>query len=260
MVKIKDIIALLEEFAPPHIAEDYDNPSLIVGDFDEPVKGILVTLDYTEDVLEYAIIKNCNLVIMHHPIWFGSRKNLNSKDWIGRLLLKTIKNNINLYAVHTNLDKTIGGVNHKIAEKLGLINTDWLLQEEENIGLGLVGELPKGMDKVEFLSYVKKVFKVPVIRYSDANIEKVKRVAVCGGSCSFLIEEIKKQGNIDAYITADITYHKFFENEGKFLLIDAGHYETEQYTVELLKNFLEKIYNNLLILHFPYSTNPIKYF
>ena len=247
MVKVKEVIAKLEEFAPPSIAESYDNPALMTGKPEATVSGILISLDYTEEVLKFAVEQGCNLIIMHHPIWFSKRKSLTTEDWIGRLLIDTIKNDINLYAIHTNLDKTKGGVNHKIAEKLGLTVSDWIIKEDENIGLGVVGELPTGMKKEDFLDYVKKVFSIPVLRYSDANVDKIKKVAVCGGSCSFLIEEIKKRGDIDAFITADITYHKFFDNEGKFLLIDAGHYETEQYTTELLEDFLVKIYNNLLI-------------
>ncbi len=261
-MRLQEIMRHLEDFAPPGVAEGFDNVGLLVGDKEAEVSRIVVALDYTEAVLEYALQQQAELVVTHHPIWFGKRYNLTTEDWVGRLLLRSIKHGVNVYAMHTNLDKIRGGVNYKIAEKLGLQNIEFLVPDckdgQAETGLGVVGEIGE-MKKKEFLAHVCKVFNVPVLRYSETNKEKIRKVAVCGGSCaSYLSYAIKH--NADAYITGDISYHKFFDTEGKFLFIDAGHYETEQYTIELITEYLSDVFKNLLILPVQFGTNPVKYF
>ncbi len=259
-MKLRDIILCLEEFAPPSIAESYDNPGLIIGDKDAEISKVVVALELTEEVLDYALKNEAELIVTHHPIWFGKRYKLTTEDWVGRLLLRSIRHNLNIYALHTNLDKIRKGVSYKISEKFGMKNLEFISTEgnEGEFGLGMIGEI-EPMSKERFLNYVCEVLRVPVLRYSDAAVERIRKVAVCGGSCSFLIGEAARK-QADAFITADISYHKFFDNEGKFLLIDAGHFETEQYTVELIADYLSENFKKLLILPVQFSTNPVKYF
>lgn len=260
-MKIIDVISKLEDWAPLSLAESYDNSGLIVGNPQNAIARILINLDMTEAVLDEAIQMQANLVIAHHPIWFSSRKNLIGNDYVSRTILKAIRHNISLYAFHTNLDMIETGVNHMIASKLDLKKLKLLLPKDDKagIGQGMIGSFSFPMDKNSFFQYIKKVFNIKVIRYADAsNIEEVKRVAVCGGSGSFLTASAIAN-KADAFITADITYHKFFDNEGKILLLDIGHYESEQYTSNLIEKFLLNHFPELSIQVSNIITNPVCY-
>lgn len=258
---VKTIIELLEKWAPPSISESYDNVGLLIGSETDLVQGILVTLDYTEEVLHEAIQHNCNLVIMHHPIWFRQRKNLTSNDWIGKLLLQTIKANINLYAIHTNLDKIQYGVSFEMGKRLQLQEIQILHPEEEtNVGLGTFGTLPEPFPPDQFLKLLADTFHCQCIKYSPGHQKFIKTVALCGGAGSFLIPYLKTLPNVDAFVTADISYHHFFENEKRFWLCDIGHYESEQYTPQIIINFLKEQAKDLVILQSQIKTNPIHYY
>lgn len=259
-MKVIDIIHNLERWAPPSLAESYDNSGLIIGDKYKTINKVLINLDMTEDVVNEAIELGANLIIAHHPIWFSSRKQLVGNDYVSRTILKAIKYDISLYAFHTNLDNVKTGVNNMIASKLNLHDLDMLLpkDEEAGIGQGMIGFLSSPMEKKSFFQYVKNVFRSKVIRYADANIREVSKVAVCGGSGSFLTSEAIKK-NADAFITADITYHKFFDNERRVLLMDIGHYESEQYTSELIRDFLLTYIPDLPINISNVYTNPVCY-
>lgn len=123
---LKNIIAELEKFAPLSYQESYDNCGLLTGNKDQEISGALLCLDCTEAILEEAIQKKCNLIVAHHPIIFGGLKKLNGSNYVERTVIKAIQNNIAIYACHTNLDNVKLGVNKKIADKLGLINTQIL--------------------------------------------------------------------------------------------------------------------------------------
>lgn len=364
-MKIKDIISLLENLAPPQLQESYDNAGLITGSAGWDCKGILVTLDATEAIVKEAIEKNCNLIVAHHPIVFGGLKKITGKTYVERVVIDAIKNDIAIYAIHTNLDNVLTGVNGKIADVLGLVNRKILLPKKSllkklvvfvpaaqaqavrnaifsagaghignyrecsfntagdgtfkpgegtnpftgivgerhteneikietvfqswqeaavvsamlsahpyeevaydifelnntlaSTGSGLVGELPQPMPEEAFLSLVKKAFDLQVVKHTDLTGKNVQKVALCGGAGSFLIKNALAAG-ADFYITSDIKYHEFFDAEGRLVIADIGHYESEQYTINLLFDILKEKYPTFAVLKTGINTNPVHYF
>ena len=261
-MKIKQITNFLESYAPLSYQESYDNCGLIVGDDKAEVKGALITLDCTEAVIDEAIATGCNLVIAHHPIIFSGLKKLNGSNYIERTVIKAIKNNIAIYAIHTNLDNVHNGVNAKIAEKLGLINCKVLsLKQEVNsdlVGSGIIGELKTPVNTEVFLESLKTKMQTKCIRHTLIVKEKIQRVAVCGGSGSFLLNNAKA-AKADVFITADFKYHEFFDAENKIVIADIGHYESEQFTKDLIYDLLVKNFTKFAVRLSKVNTNPIKY-
>jgi dinuclear metal center YbgI/SA1388 family protein len=361
---IKDLTEKIEEFAPLSLQESYDNAGLIIGDPNTTIKGALITLDVTEEVMYEAINNGCNLIIAHHPLIFKGIKKLNNKSQVERMIVLAVKNDIAIYAAHTNLDNVQHGVNAMIAKKLGLVNisilapkdqllkklvtfcpadhaekvresifnagaghignydscsfnilgegtfragegadpfvgeVDHLHTEKETriesvfpdylknrivsamlkahpyeevaydiypienrfnlVGAGMVGELEKDEDTHEFLARIKKVFGSGCIRYTNIVKGKISRVAVCGGSGSFLLQDAIASG-ADIFITGDIKYHEFFEADNKIIIADVGHYESEQFTKELLMNFVKKNIATFAVRISEANTNPISY-
>lgn len=365
MTKIKDIISVLENIAPRAYQENYDNSGLITGAFDTELSGVLITLDCIESVVDEAIQKNCNLIVAHHPIVFKGLKQLNGKNYVERTVIKAIKHDIAIYAIHTNLDNVHNGVNAKIAEKIGLKNTrilspkaDTLLKLEvfvpqeatqklidalhkagagnvgnysncsfkvagtgsfkpndsanpvigssgqqeyvqedrielifpsvlkgaiinamnqahpyeevahyvqsvenvnQQIGAGMIGELEEAKSPEEFLSYLKERMSLNVIRHTSFEGKSIKKVAICGGSGSFLLGRAKAQ-SADAFVTGDFKYHEFFDGEGKVMIADIGHYESEVFTKELIDGFIRENFANIASYLSEVDTNPVKYF
>ncbi len=262
-MKIQNVTNYLEELAPLSYAEGFDNVGLLVGDFNTDVSGILVTLDSLEVTVDEAIAKNCNLIVSFHPIIFSGLKKLNGSTYVERIVLKAIKNNIAIYAMHTALDNIKNGVSGKIGEVLGLKNTEILipksnLNTHETIGMGMIGELDSTMSENQFLQFVKTTMKTECIRHSELLGKSIKKVAVLGGSGSFAIENAIAQ-NADVYISSDFKYHDFFKAEKQILLMDIGHYESEQFTKNLLVEYLTKKFTNFAIILSEKSTNPIYY-
>lgn len=255
----------MEEWAPTPIAESYDNVGLLVGNPEQEATGVLINLDMTEEVVEEAKARGINMIVAHHPIWFSGRKRLNGEDYVSRTIISAVKNDIGLYAIHTNLDNVRTGVNQRIADKLGLEERSFLKAKREaspkgeEIGSGMIGNLSAPLNTEEFLALVKERFQAAGIRYAAGDGRMIQRVACCGGSGSFLTAEAIKKG-ADAFVTADITYHKFFDNEGDLLLMDIGHYESEQFTSELIHEFLSQKFTNFAIRLSEVKTNPVKYF
>ena len=260
-MRVAKIAGSLESWAPLHLAESYDNVGLLVGDPDMEVNSVLINLDMTLPVLEEALKKGINMVVSHHPIWFTKRTKLVKGDYVSDTILFAAKHDIALYAIHTNLDNIRTGVNKKISDRLGLQNARILKPNPANPedGIGMVGELPSPLSKNAFLQLVKQRFDCGGIRYSDAEVGTVSKVAVCGGSGSFLTREAMKVG-ADAFVTADITYHKFLVNEGKLLLLDIVHFESEQYTSLLIKDYLSDFFPNFAVHLSKIYTNPVRYF
>jgi dinuclear metal center YbgI/SA1388 family protein len=362
---IAEVIEHLEELAPAATAEDFDNVGLLVGNASTPLSGILITLDTLEEVIDEAIEKNCNLIVSFHPIIFSGLKKITGKDYVERTVIKAIKNNIAIYAIHTSLDNHYQGVNKMICDRLGLTNTNILIptkdkikklttyvplknaeelrnklfdagagaignydncsfniqgkgsfkpneeanptignkgelhfEEEMQIGLvfpshledkilkallehhpyeevayevttlnnvyqhqgmGMTGELREPMSEEEFLQLVKETFKTGCIRHSALLKKQVRKIAVLGGSGSFAIENAKRAG-ADFFITADLKYHDFYKAEGKLVLADIGHYESEQYTKDLIHSYLSKKISNFALILANTKTNPIKYY
>ena len=261
-MKIKQVTNFLESYAPLKYQESYDNCGLIVGDAKAEVNGSLITLDCTEVVIDEAIATGCNLVIAHHPIIFSGLKKLNGSNYIERTVIKAIKNNIAIYAIHTNLDNVHNGVNAKIAEKLGLINCKVLsLKQEVNsdlVGSGIIGELKIPINTEVFLESLRAKMQTKCIRHTLIVKEKIQRVAVCGGSGSFLLKNAKA-AKADVFITADFKYHEFFDAENKIVIADIGHYESEQFTKDLIYDLLVKNFTKFAVRLSKVNTNPIKY-
>lgn len=361
---IKEIITFLESLAHPSLQEPYDNAGLIIGSGDWECKGILCTLDATQDIVNEAIEKKCNLIVAHHPIVFGGLKKINGKNYVEKTVIAAIKNDIAIYAIHTNLDNVVEGVSGKMATLLGLQNVKVLAAKQgilkklftfvpldhaekvrnaifaaggghignysecsfttegsgtfkagagtepfvgqigerhtekevkvevilptfletavlkalfaahpyeevaydivplsnlyENIGSGVTGQLSESMEEDAFLEKVKLVFKTPVVRHTALQGKPVKKIALCGGAGSFLISKALAEG-VDAYITADLKYHEFFDANGRLLLVDIGHYESEQFTIDLLAVHLEQKFPNFAVLKTEVNTNPVRW-
>ncbi len=364
-MKIKELTRYLEEFAPLSLQEDYDNSGLIVGEAEAEITGVLISLDMTEAVVAEAVEKGCNLIVAHHPIVFRGLKRLNGNNYVERTVIAAIKNDVALYAIHTNLDNVQGGVNYKIGEKLHLKNMKILqakslnllhltvfvpqgsssaevlramhkagagqigkfsdcsfqaggigsfrpdadaqpalgqrgaleqveenrievilpkhkknavlqamkaahpyeevayyLEELENenqeTGSGVIGVLPQEMSQQEFLAHVKKEMGLELIRFTPVD-KGIRTVAVCGGSGSFLLKSALAQG-ADAFVTADYKYHEFFDAEGKVLIADIGHFESEVFTKDLLEEIISKKITNFASYLSEVNTNPVNYY
>ncbi len=258
-MKIRQITSALEEFAPLALQDGYDNAGLQIGlAKDAEAAGALLCLDVTEDVIDEAVQRGCNLVVSHHPLIFRPLKHITGGDYIERTIIKAIKNDIAIYSAHTNLDSALDGVNYKIAEKLGLQNIEWLNPKGENAGEGIIGVLPASMPKEEFLNKVKDTFSLASLRINNWVGNTVSKVAVCGGAGAFLIPNAIAKG-ADAFLTGEIGYHRFFGHEASILLAELGHFESEQYTTEILKKVIAGVAPELPIFTTSVNTNPIKY-
>jgi dinuclear metal center YbgI/SA1388 family protein len=362
---IKEIIEQLERVAPPSYQESYDNSGLIIGEASTIVTGVLICLDSTEAVVEEAIEKGCNLIIAHHPIVFKGLKRFNGKNYVERTILKAIKNDIAIYAIHTNLDNQLyQGVNTKIGEMLGITQTKILVpkvqtlmklstfvpveqtetvlkalfeagagqlgdyehcsfrtlgvgsfkpleganpfigavDKEEKVveykvevlferhlqgkivaalqqahpyeevlyylytlenannavGSGMIGILYEPKAEKDFLKHLKKTMKAGVVRYTGLRNKPISRVAWCGGSGGFLLNAAIAQG-ADIFITSDYKYHEFFDADGRIIIADIGHFESEQYTIELIFDIISKKFSNFAVNLTQVNTNPVNY-
>ncbi len=262
MTAIADLIAAFDRWAPPNLAESYDNVGLHTGQPTATLTSALVALEITETVLDEAHELGANLVITHHPLWFRPRKHLRGDDFVSRCLLLALERRIALFALHTNLDNVSTGVNSRIGRRLGLVETR-ILQPRDSTGqtgAGLIGRLPAPLSEAQFRQHVRQQLQTRLLRYAPGP-PVIERVAVCGGSGSFLIEAALQAG-ADAFVTGDLTHHYFFEPQGRMLLVDAGHYETEQFTAELIFEYLCAQFPQLVAqnrLHLSSrSTNPVQ--
>ena len=277
MLRIHEIVSAFEAVAPLALQESYDNSGLIVGDRDAEVTRALLCLDCTEAVVEEAIVKGCDIIIAHHPIVFGGLKRFTGGDYVQRTVIKAIQNNIAIYACHTNLDNVLrGGVNERIAQQLGFdvervlrpIAVDFgsftssggIVDSEvfRTAGAGVLCNLQKPMNVLDFLQHVKERMGAEVVKYTKCDVEVVGKVAICGGAGSFLIGDALRAG-ADAFITSDVKYHEFFDAQGKMLLCDIGHYESEKYTIDLFSNILSAKFPKFATIFAGTITNPIDY-
>lgn len=254
-MNVKDISTAIERLAPLSFQEEYDNAGLQAGFMGSEVRGILVCLDITEDIIEEAHRKGLNLIVSHHPLIFRKLARVSDETYQQRCVCKALSYGIALYSAHTNLDNAKDGVNHKIAELLGLHNLDWLIPNGES-GSGMIGDLPKAVPVDEFLDKVKTTFRVRTIRHSAITSATVQRIAVCGGAGAFLSSDARLKG-ADCFITGELHYHDYFESEG-MLLVELGHYESEQFTCDLLHDYLAEAFPSLRIEITNINTNPIE--
>lgn len=364
-MRIKEITNYLESLAPISSQESYDNSGLIIGDPSQEVTRTLISLDCIESTVDEAITKGCQLIIAHHPIVFKGLKKLNGSDYVQRTVIKAIKNDIAIYAIHTNLDNYRFGVNAEIGKRLGLTNLKILAPKKDVLnklvtyvpkdhletvreamflagagtignysscsyssdgigtfepmegsnpfsgekgtrtneaesrlevlvashklqaviaemknahpfeevpyeayailnynsyeGAGMIGTLSEPMDEVDFLTHVKQTFACGVIRHTALSGKKIERVAFCGGAGSFLLGNARRE-KADIFLTGDYKYHEFFDAEGEIVIADIGHYESEQFTSQLLSSLLTKKFPKFAVQLTEINTNPIKYF
>jgi dinuclear metal center YbgI/SA1388 family protein len=364
-MKLSLLTAYLESLAPLAYQEGYDNSGLIVGQPEMEINQGLISLDCTEAVVDEAIAHNCQVIISHHPIVFRGLKKFNGKTYVERVVEKAIRNHIAIYAIHTNLDNVMNGVNERICETLGLTNCRILApkngllkklvtyvpadkaeqvrnalfhagagnignysecsfnadgtgtfkgnenstpyvgepgerhyenevrietiypvnleskllmalflahpyeevaydlynlsNQHQQVGSGMIGELDEAMDEGEFLFVLKEKMHAEVIRHTEFTGKSVKRVAVCGGAGGFLLKHAIAAG-ADVFVTADYKYHEFFDAEGKLVIADIGHFESEQFTQQLLYEIIRKKFANFAVRLTEINTNPVKYF
>jgi dinuclear metal center YbgI/SA1388 family protein len=265
-MQIGQITSALENWAPLSFQEEYDNCGLIVGNPSTLCSGVLCSLDCTEAIIDEAIEKGCNLIVSHHPIIFKGIKQFDETSYVAKTVLKAVKHNIALYAIHTNLDNILNGVNCTLADRLNLENRQILApkpglkdQNGHPVGSGLKGTLPQEMEEADFLNWIKKTFNLSVIKHTPLIGKQLKNIALCGGSGSFLTQTAKEQ-NIDCFITSDLKYHDFFEADGTLLLVDIGHGESEQWVSELIVAHLTGKFPTFAVLQSLVCTQPITYF
>lgn len=258
-MKIKEIVRALERFAPLPLQESYDNAGLQIGLTETEATGALLCLDVTEAVIDEAVSEGLNVIVAHHPLLFKGLKTVSDANYVQRCVRKAIQNDIAIYAAHTNLDNVMQGVNFKIAEKIGLKEVDFLLPGNvPGSGSGIVGFLPETEEVDAFLHRIKEVFAVGCVKYNAYTGQNIRKVAVCGGAGAFLMNEAIAAA-ADVFITGEIHYHDFFGHEDEILLAEIGHYESEQYTKELLAEILQEQVPGLHIMETKINTNPIKY-
>jgi dinuclear metal center YbgI/SA1388 family protein len=264
-MQIGQITQALENWAPISFQEDYDNCGLLVGNPMTNCTGVLCSLDCTEAIIDEAIEKGCNLIVSHHPIIFKGIKQFDQKNYVSRTVLKAIQNNIALYAMHTNLDSILDGVNKTLADCLHLQNRRILAPKPgmvdkngQAIGSGLLGGLPTATDGVSFLNWVKKTLNIEVIKHTKILEKPLKTIALCGGSGSFLIENALAQ-NADCFITSDLKYHDYFEADNRLLLVDIGHWESEHQVPALIVAHLTGKFPTFAVLQSLVCTQPITY-
>ena len=247
-ITVQHISEIMNRIAPRQLAEEWDNPGLLVGSFDSEVEKIFVCLDVTDETVKSAVDFGADLIIAHHPVIFRAVKNFRTDLPLGKKIATLIKNNISVFAAHTNLDSAEGGVNDVLAEKIGLIDVK---NFDDELSLGRIGNLPNEMDAVTFAKHVAKSLNIDAVRLIDAGNFPIKKVGICGGAGSEFISKAKFSG-AQAFVTGDVKYHEAqsaFEN--KIHVIDAGHFATEfpivKILAEKLRAEIDKIGYNIKI-------------
>ena len=236
--KVRDVMEVIEGFAPLSIQEKWDNSGLCIGSPDSRVSSILLGLDCTPELVDEAVECGADMIVTHHPLIFSGLKKISPDDKVGSAVIKAISNGISIYAAHTNADKVLSGVSGAMASRMGLENVEILYEDGDGTGLGVVGNLPEPMSAEEVIAMVKSKFSLKAMRTSRPLTEKISRVAVCGGSGGSLIGAAVRSG-AQLYVSGDISYHNFFTEDG-FMIMDIGHYESEIEIVEILFSLLRK--------------------
>ena len=260
-MKAKLLLDALEQYAPLPLQDSFDNAGLQIGLTEEQeVAGALLCLDVTEEIIDEAVREGCNVIIAHHPLLFHGLKSITGKSYVERCVIKAIKNNIAIYAAHTNMDNAQGGVNYRIAETIGLTNLAFLDDKAGAIpaGSGIIGELPTAEDEKNFLLRLKSLFGIQCIRHNALCDRKIRRVALCGGAGGFLLSKAISM-EADAFLTGEMRYHDYFGHEGDLLIAEMGHYESEQYTMDIFAEILSNQFPELKIVKTSLNTNPINY-
>ncbi len=230
---LREIINSIESVAPRSAQEEWDNSGMQVGDTGRDVSSVLLTTDITEDVVYEAIALGCQLIISHHPLLFHGLKQVCGQSAQARVVELAIKHDIAIYSAHTNLDSVQGGINTRLAERLGMSNIQLLIES----GLGAIGKLQKPMHYADFIEHICEVLDCTYIRYTRPAKETIQTVALCGGNGSEFIEEAIAQG-ADVYLTADVKYHEFQDADGRIGLIDIDHWISERHAREIFRDII----------------------
>ena len=257
--KVKDVMAVIEEFAPLALQEKWDNSGLCIGSPEDKVSSVLLGLDCTPELVDEAIACGADMIVTHHPLIFSGLKKISAEDLVGEAVVKAIRAGISVYAAHTSADKVIAGVSGAMAARLGLKDVRILDEDGEGTGLGVVGNLPEPMTAQDALELVKERFALRVVKSSKPVGCKIERVAMCGGSGGSLIGAARAAG-AQLYISGDISYHNFFTPEG-FMIMDIGHYESEIEIVDILFSLIKKNFPTFAVrITQNIYNNPIFYF
>ena len=258
-MKVKDIIQVIEDFAPLSAQEGWDNSGLCVGSPDDEVNGVLMALDCTPELVDEAVACGADMIVTHHPLIFSGLKKISPDNQVGLAVMKAIKAGISIYAAHTNADKVLAGVSGAMAARLNLTDVEILQKNGEDVGLGVVGNLPEPLDAENLIVQVKEKFGLKAMRTSRPLDSKISRIAMCGGSGGSLIGEARRAG-AQLYISGDISYHNFF-TENDFMIMDIGHYESEIDIVGILFSLLKKNFPTFAVrITQNLNSNPIYYF
>ena len=258
-MKVKDIIKVIEDFAPLSIQEGWDNSGLCVGSPEDEVTSVLLALDCTSELVDEAVACGADMIVTHHPLIFSGLKKISPEDMVGEAVIKAIRAGISIYAAHTSADKVLEGVSGAMAAKLGLVNVTVLDEDGEGTGLGAVGDLPQPMTAEQAVAFVKDRFALKAMKTSRPSDGMISRVAMCGGSGGSLIKAARKAG-AQLYISGDISYHNFFTPDG-FMIMDIGHYESEIEIVDILFSLIKKNFPTFAVrITQNINSNPIYYF
>ena len=270
-VKIYQVVDALEHYAPLPLQEGYDNAGLQVGLTEAvEVSGALLCLDVTEDVVDEAIQKGCNLIVSHHPLIFRKLARISDENYVQRTVRKAIKNDITIVSMHTNMDAAKGGVNFKIAEKLGLRNLRFFGGEKEIDGVkggeGVIGEITDETDTVhadgiaadDLVLMLRERFQAECVQCNQLLRRPIRKVALCGGAGSFLLDAAIAAG-ADAFITGEMHYHEFFGHEQEIQICVIGHYQSEQFTSEIFRSIITEKCPGVKCEISEINTNPIIY-
>jgi len=260
-VKIKQVLSALEQYAPLPLQESWDNAGLQLGLTEAEVSGALLCLDVNETVVDEAIRKGCNLIVSHHPLLFRGLKQISGADYVQRCVIKAIKHDIVVVSMHTNMDNAQGGVNWKIAERLGLQDKRFFAQKTVDgieAGSGVVGDLPSEMPSRTFIEEVKRQFGVACAQCNELLQRPIRKVAICGGAGDFLLPDAIREG-ADAFITGEMHYHQYFGYEQIIQICVIGHYQSEQYTSEIFRDIIQEACPGVRTEIAETSTNPIVY-
>ena len=258
-VELGKIAQAIERFAPLNLQESYDNAGLQVGDMKTEIEDVLLCLDVTEDILNEAIDRGCNLIITHHPLIFKGIKHLTGQTATERIIASAIRNNVAIYSAHTNLDSAFEGVSYEMAHRLGLCDVIPLCPNPYDLttGLGVIGTV-QPTPTLEFLRKVKDTFNVKSLKYSDESCRLViRKVALCGGAGASMIPDAIRAG-ADVYVTGDLKYHDFTTYATDIILTDIGHYESELCSLKIFSRILRENFPGLAILMAESGNNPIK--
>ena len=259
-MRVGDITAVLEAFAPLRIQESWDNSGLLIGSADDPVHGVLVGFDCTPELIREAVEKGCDLVVTHHPLIFKGLRRINGQDPVGAAVMEAVKAGVAVYAAHTTADKVLEGVSGAMARRLGLEDIRILEGEDEGVGLGCIGTLPSPLTGEQALAWVKERFGLRLIRCSRPLPTPIRRVALMGGSGASEISAALSAG-AQLFISGDISYHHFFTPEG-FMIMDIGHFESEVEIVDILLAQIRKNFPNFASCKSAMldRSNPVHYF